>query len=178
MSSVRCPTPWRMGAALTYARRYALFRLVGIAGEDDLDAPDLGANPESSRIEPYGQPVPREDRANGQRGRKRHPRTPKFASSPPAPSAAVTETCPIGHGPTKSGTSTTECDGRCLMPAGRSVRGAGGQRRRRDFLASPRFFFQTFSPARAVQLCRVRTQIAAPLKIFIILASFCQVHNQ
>src|SRR5262252_7719128 len=35
----------RMGAALTYARRYALFTLVGIAGEDDLDAPDLGAGP-------------------------------------------------------------------------------------------------------------------------------------
>jgi len=34
--------PHRMGAALTYARRYALFTLVGIAGEDDLDAPDLG----------------------------------------------------------------------------------------------------------------------------------------
>ena len=30
-----------MGAALTYARRYALFTLVGIAGEDDLDAPDI-----------------------------------------------------------------------------------------------------------------------------------------
>ena len=34
-------TPHRRGAALTYARRYALFTLVGIAGEDDLDAPDL-----------------------------------------------------------------------------------------------------------------------------------------
>jgi len=34
-------TPHRMGAALTYARRYALFTLVGIAGEDDVDAPDL-----------------------------------------------------------------------------------------------------------------------------------------
>jgi ERF superfamily len=33
--------PQRMGAALTYARRYALFTLVGIAGEDDMDAPDL-----------------------------------------------------------------------------------------------------------------------------------------
>jgi hypothetical protein len=33
--------PHRMGAALTYARRYALFTLVGIAGEDDFDAPDL-----------------------------------------------------------------------------------------------------------------------------------------
>src|SRR5262245_27045939 len=37
--------PQRMGAALTYARRYALFTLVGIAGEDDLDAPDLCAAP-------------------------------------------------------------------------------------------------------------------------------------
>jgi hypothetical protein len=33
--------PRRMGEALTYARRYALFTLVGIVGEDDLDAPDL-----------------------------------------------------------------------------------------------------------------------------------------
>src|SRR5437660_5529992 len=39
--------PHRMGAALTYARRYALFTLVGIAGEDDLDAPDLGDGPRS-----------------------------------------------------------------------------------------------------------------------------------
>jgi hypothetical protein len=49
----------RMGAALTYARRYALFALVGIAGEDDLDAPDFNvvSIPESGR--PAG--------ANGQR---------------------------------------------------------------------------------------------------------------
>jgi hypothetical protein len=39
------PTPHRMGAALTYARRYALFALVGIAGEDDLDAPDILTEP-------------------------------------------------------------------------------------------------------------------------------------
>jgi ERF superfamily len=37
-----------MGAALTYARRYALFTLVGIAGEDDLDAPDLETGPASA----------------------------------------------------------------------------------------------------------------------------------
>src|SRR5262249_21775601 len=37
--------PHRMGTALTYARRYALFTLVGIAGEDDLDAPDLNCKP-------------------------------------------------------------------------------------------------------------------------------------
>src|SRR5262245_4909503 len=39
--------PQRMGAALTYARRYALFTLVGIAGEDDLDASDLCEGPRS-----------------------------------------------------------------------------------------------------------------------------------
>ena len=49
-------TPRRMGAALTYARRYALFTLVGIAGEDDVDAPDLKA--------PTGQ-TSAQDRQNG-----------------------------------------------------------------------------------------------------------------
>src|ERR1700680_5032030 len=39
-------SPHRMGAALTYARRYGLFTLVGIAGEDDLDAPDLNGCPQ------------------------------------------------------------------------------------------------------------------------------------
>src|SRR5258705_9860691 len=52
-------TPHRMGAALTYARRYALFTLVGIAGEDDLDAPDLnggmGAMPHPAASDALGQ---------------------------------------------------------------------------------------------------------------------------
>ena len=47
-------TPHRMGAALTYARRYALFTLVGIAGEDDIDAPDLGAPTRTSPSGPDG----------------------------------------------------------------------------------------------------------------------------
>ena len=49
-------SPRRMGAALTYARRYALFALVGIAGEDDLDAPDLqSSTPQINHtpIKPY-----------------------------------------------------------------------------------------------------------------------------
>jgi ERF superfamily len=53
--------PRRMGAALTYARRYALFTLVGIAGEDDLDAPDLGAGANSdtqSRLDLQTSPKP------------------------------------------------------------------------------------------------------------------------
>jgi ERF superfamily len=49
-------SPKRMGTALTYARRYALFALVGIAGEDDLDAPDLNA---PNHLEPkLERPVP------------------------------------------------------------------------------------------------------------------------
>jgi hypothetical protein len=48
------PTPQRMGAALTYARRYGLFTLVGIAGEDDLDAPDL--QPQSAAPAQVGSP--------------------------------------------------------------------------------------------------------------------------
>jgi len=68
-----------MGAALTYARRYALFTLVGIAGEDDLDAPDLGptrkpeaAGPNLSRGQ-SGEPVAK-DRTHGSRGVTRLPR--------------------------------------------------------------------------------------------------------
>src|SRR5262249_17802920 len=49
----------RMGAALTYARRYALFTLVGIAGEDDLDAPDLTAVvPQDGSQPPRSHPQP------------------------------------------------------------------------------------------------------------------------
>src|SRR5229473_238623 len=61
-STSEIAAPHRMGAALTYARRYALFALVGIAGEDDLDAPDLLVEPspaieatvEPGRAEPNG----------------------------------------------------------------------------------------------------------------------------
>src|SRR3979411_2106034 len=48
-------TPQRMGAALPYARRYALFTLVGIAGEDDLDAPDICAPAPTSASRGAGQ---------------------------------------------------------------------------------------------------------------------------
>ncbi len=44
--------PRRMGAALTYARRYALFTMVGIAGEDDLDAPDVINDQPKGGVEP------------------------------------------------------------------------------------------------------------------------------
>ena len=57
----------RMGAALTYARRYALFTLVGIAGEDDLDAPDFCDGPRS--------PTPSADECS-LKSRDRQPRVP------------------------------------------------------------------------------------------------------
>jgi hypothetical protein len=57
-------SPQRMGAALSYARRYALFALVGIAGEDDLDAPNLLSEP-SPTVHTDPDTVP-----GGQNGRK------------------------------------------------------------------------------------------------------------
>jgi hypothetical protein len=57
-ASSETAAPHRMGAALTYARRYALFTLVGIAGEDDLDAPDLEPAPLKMSL----------DRLNGSNG--------------------------------------------------------------------------------------------------------------
>jgi hypothetical protein len=54
----------RMGAALTYARRYALFTLVGIAGEDDLDAPDLNLIPKDSSGPSRSEPASSNGRAS------------------------------------------------------------------------------------------------------------------
>ncbi len=64
--------PHRMGAALTYARRYALFTLVGIAGEDDLDAPDplSPTAPETKADSPTGN---KNGRTNGGQGQSAQP---------------------------------------------------------------------------------------------------------
>jgi hypothetical protein len=66
--------PHRMGAALTYARRYALFTLVGIAGEDDLDAPDL-PKPANQTSEPEKPKANSDGRLNGGQHRHAHPAT-------------------------------------------------------------------------------------------------------
>jgi hypothetical protein len=89
--------PQRMGAALTYARRYALFTLVGIAGEDDLDAPDLcdGArspmpSADERSLKPRdGQPrvPPPRKPDNGQRRHRMHGERPSTLE--PAQSAAL-----------------------------------------------------------------------------------------
>jgi hypothetical protein len=77
--------PHRMGAALTYARRYALFTLVGIAGEDDLDAPDLGAVPKAGADQPS---VP-----DGRSAPNGHALADR-ADSPPAPAGTQRKTPP------------------------------------------------------------------------------------
>jgi hypothetical protein len=90
--------PQRMGAALTYARRYALFTLVGIAGEDDLDAPDLCDGPRSPTpsadehplMPRDGQPrVPPRNPGNGQRRNSMHGE--RAAPLEPEQSAALRE---------------------------------------------------------------------------------------
>jgi hypothetical protein len=88
-------TPHRMGAALTYARRYALFTLVGIAGEDDLDAPDLAAptdqksepvKPTSSGQKTNGSRAPTTDSApvKQRKGQDARPAKPALAADPSA----------------------------------------------------------------------------------------------
>ena len=84
--------PHRLGAALTYARRYALFTLVGIAGEDDLDAPDLadaGASPEPQNSPPG--PLRDASAVNqpAAESKPRRPEKPRAPTLPPEPSANV-----------------------------------------------------------------------------------------
>jgi hypothetical protein len=78
-------TPHRMGAALTYARRYALFTLVGIAGEDDVDAPDLQSPvaPETKSGGPTGH---KNERLNGGQG---HAKVRRASASHRAKSSAT-----------------------------------------------------------------------------------------
>jgi ERF superfamily len=62
-------TPRRMGAALTYARRYALFTMVGIAGEDDLDAPEIaneGPEPADASRSPTRTARPVQEKLNAE----------------------------------------------------------------------------------------------------------------
>ena len=70
------PSAHVKGAALTYARRYALFTLVGIAGEDDLDAPDVPAE------SPPGTP------------KQRQPNTDRVPGDPTQPSKPPTHHLP------------------------------------------------------------------------------------
>jgi len=87
--------PQRMGAALTYARRYALFTLVGIAGEDDLDAPDLCDGPSSLSSSPDDRSKDRQLRMPGRPPGNGRVRSGRKGETPvtlhPAQSAALRE---------------------------------------------------------------------------------------
>jgi ERF superfamily len=77
--------PRRMGAALTYARRYALFTMVGIAGEDDLDAPDIAnEGPKEGRaaevLAPRNGLVPKPADASRSRNRTEPPHREKLSA--------------------------------------------------------------------------------------------------
>jgi hypothetical protein len=85
-------TPHRMGAALTYARRYALFTLVGIAGEDDLDAPDLAAPMGHATATEKTDNANQNGRTNGANGPViSHRPTRHMGSTPPPPAKATLE---------------------------------------------------------------------------------------
>src|SRR6202142_3153357 len=72
-------SPRRMGAALTYARRYALFTLVGIAGEDDLDAPDLPSG-NGALHDHFPAPVGHSLPTSAKYARPRQPRPPTLSA--------------------------------------------------------------------------------------------------
>ena len=74
------PSAQVKGAALTYARRYALFTLVGIAGEDDLDAPELPFEP---------QPKPSPERSRPGPGKPSTVHSPRKAVLDPGKSAEL-----------------------------------------------------------------------------------------
>ena len=87
-------SPKRMGAALTYARRYALFALAGIAGEDDLDAPDLQV---AEPVDPRGSHAvshhrPRPNGGDGRLGQKPSAKPRAVPSPAPADSRAQKKT--------------------------------------------------------------------------------------
>jgi hypothetical protein len=94
-----------MGAALTYVRRYALFTLVGIAGEDDLDALDAGPAqgadgndkvvPSAAPLHDYGGVPPPAPKAGNGFSRKPLPRRCGSVLAP-AQSAAMRERLSAG----------------------------------------------------------------------------------
>jgi hypothetical protein len=115
--------PRRTGAALTYARRYALFTLVGIAGEDDLDAPDLNL-----KVEPISR---RRLEQSGARNGGADPQLLPADASPaqtmqpgnadsaiePRQAGSVTEVEPTSQASTTEGLIREQSRGRTKSPA-------------------------------------------------------------
>ena len=108
-------SPKRMGAALTYARRYALFALVGIAGEDDLDAPDLHV---AEPVDPIGAHAvshhrPRPNDGNGPLAQRLSARSRAEPSPPPADFRAQKKAFRGVARPTLARRGKSQLRGRC-----------------------------------------------------------------
>jgi hypothetical protein len=74
----------------TYARRYALFTLVGIAGDDDLDAPDIAA-PTNLPAAPKNPDRGKTNRSNGSRPAYRG------VANPPSATKSQSAKAVLGH---------------------------------------------------------------------------------
>ena len=155
-------TPHRMGASLTYARRYALFTLVGIAGEDDLDAPDLqdGAPVVHRHRQPRHHPDP--SRTGRQRG------GPSMAVERPAdraPSAPHRPQWSCAARPLKIDRRRNPRARPIGRPAGQDSRRGPGpaiERRSRRLGAQTRLPPRTVSPPRMPGWSRKRSSSGSP----------------
>ena len=88
-------SPQRMGAALTYARRYALFTLVGIAGEDDLDAPQLATTLRNERTHQASRSVKVNGAAVRRRPRRPHAGNSSVCRAPSGPLCLAAESAAV-----------------------------------------------------------------------------------
>ena len=131
--------PQRMGAALTYARRYALFTLVGIAGEDDLDAPDLCDAPRSPAppadersLKPgHGQPpVQQRKPGNGQRRYGMHGERPSTLEPEQSAALRPSSTARFSKGLIRNGNRRREGALALQFRIGRGVQGISRPRLR------------------------------------------------
>jgi hypothetical protein len=149
--------PRRMGAALTYARRYALFTLVGIAGEDDLDAPDLGGQPAEGTgetgndLDTKRQNGDGADQPLGTFARNRNPWSPPNQALAPEESAALCDRMVSEISALASEEQATAWAHKAIMPRMPSPQATVGLWR----LRSPRGW--PSSPTKRIALIRRRT---------------------
>ncbi|HEY5331725.1 MAG TPA: ERF family protein [Acidobacteriaceae bacterium] len=97
--------PHRLGAALTYARRHSLFTLVGIAGDDDRDAPDLASDEAQNTKHAVGSGAVQRDLPNA---------------------AGPSTTAPSSNGVVSSGAVNAAAIGRSALPTAVSFQGRRG----------------------------------------------------
>ena len=146
-ASSETASPHRMGAALTYARRYALFTLVGIAGEDDLDAPDLLS--ESS-------PAAAKENSHGAQNGGKPPHGPTHKPGQPKPLLAAAPSAELRDQLIAEITDLTDGDDLALwahrrLPAKNTLATADAQRVEASFQAKLAEFSEPGKPADPTQ---------------------------